>query len=47
MVCEDDSNYNLIEVKCLPQPDGPAACMFYQQNSGNLDIMIQRKNFWS
>lgn len=47
MVCEDDSAYNLIEVKCLPQPDGPAACMFYQQNGGNLDILIQRKNFWS
>ena len=47
MTCEDGSRYGLTEVRCLPQQDGPAHCTFYQQSGDNLDVLIQRKNFWS
>ena len=46
MTCEDGTEYNLIEVRCLPQADGPATCKFHQKNGYDLDILIQRKSFW-
>ena len=47
IACEDRTKFNPIGVRCLPQADGPATCTFYQNNSYDMDILIQRKNFWS